>query len=136
MKKKISILIILTLLTGCLGETGKGYITKTCKKHEKINGNDIETIVEIKSKQGIIETITIKETYDKNVDLENIIDSKKSEQNLFKQTTGATLEIKENSFIYQIDKKEASELIIKKYNILKEQHEQIKYYEKNGYSCK
>ena len=134
MKKKI-FLIIPLLLTGCLGEAGKGYITKTCKKNEIINGNNLETEISIKSKQGNIETIIIKETYEKNNDLESITYSKKSEQNLFKQTTGATLNIEDNTFIYEINKKEASELIIKKFNIQDEQHKQIKYYEDNGYSC-
>lgn len=134
MKKKI-FLIIPLLLTGCLGEAGKGYITKTCKKNEIINGNNLETEISIKSKQGNIETIIIKETYEKNNDLESITYSKKSEQNLFKQTTGATLNIEDNTFTYEINKKEASELIIKKFNIQDEQHKQIKYYEDNGYSC-
>lgn len=134
--KKTLILIIPILLTGCLGEAGKGYITKTCEKKETINGNNIETTIKIKAKQGNIETITIIETYDKNMDLESIIDSKKSEQNLFKQTVGATLNINENTFTYEINKNEASELIIKKYNILDKQHEQLKYYENNGYTCK
>lgn len=135
MKKKI-FLIIPLLLTGCLGEAGKGYITKTCKKNEIINGNNLETEISIKSKQGNIETIIIKETYEKNNDLESITYSKKSEQNLFKQTTGATLNIEDNTFIYEINKKEASELIIKKFNIQDEQHKQIKYYEDNGFTCK
>ena len=134
MKKKI-FLIIPLLLTGCLGEAGKGYITKTCKKNEIINGNNLETEISIKSKQGNIETIIIKETYEKNNDLESITYSKKSEQNLFKQTTGATLNIEDNTFTYEINKKEASELLIKKFNIQDEQHKQIKYYEDNGYSC-
>lgn len=135
MKKKI-FLIIPLLLTGCLGEAGKGYITKTCTKNEIINGNNIETAIKIKAKQGNIETITIIETYDKNMDLESITYSKKSEQNLFKQTTGATLNIEDNTFTYEINKKEASEIIIKRFNIQDEQHEQIKYYEEHGFTCK
>ena len=133
MKKNI-ILIISLLLTGCLGEAGKGYITKTCTKKETINGNNLETKIEIKSKQGNVETITITEKYD-NIE-ESIINSKKSEQNLFKQTTGATLNIDDSIFTYEINKKEASNIIIEKFNILDEQHEQIKYYENNGYTCK
>lgn len=135
MKKKI-FLIIPLLLTGCLGEAGKGYITKTCKKNEIINGNNLETEISIKSKQGNIETMIIKETYEKNNDLESITYSKKSEQNLFKQTTGATLNIEDNTFTYEINKKEASEIIIKRFNIQDEQHKQIKYYEDNGFTCK
>ena len=134
--KKTIILIIPILLTGCLGEAGKGYITKTCKKTESINNNTIETKIEIKAKQGNIETLTITETYDKNMDLESITNSKKSEQNLFKQTTGATLDINDNVFTYKINKNESSDLIIERFNIKDEQHEQIKIYEKDGYKCK
>ena len=134
--KKILILMTFIFLTGCLGEAGKGYITKTCKKKEIINENTIETEIKIKSKEGNIEKITITEIYEKNEGLESIIKSKKSEKNLFAQTTGATLEIKDNVFVYEINRNTASELIIEKYNILTEQHEQIKYYEANGYTCK
>lgn len=134
--KKTLILIIPMLLTGCLGEAGKGYITKTCEKNEIINGKNIETKIKIKAKQGNIETLTIIETYDKNMDLENITNSKKSEQNLFKQTKGATLDINDNVFTYIINKNESSDLIIERFNIQDEQHEQIKIYENNGYKCK
>jgi hypothetical protein len=133
---KKTMIISVFLLTGCLGEIGKGYITKTCTKIESINGNNVETNISIKAKQGNIETITIEEKYDKNINLESIIDSKKSEQNLFKQTTGITLNIEDNIFTYEINKNEASNLIIERFNILDEQHKQIKYYEDNGYTCK
>lgn len=134
--KKAIILIMPILLTGCLGEAGKGYITKTCKKSETINGNAVETKIEIKAKQGNVESLTITEIYDKDMDLESITNSKKSEQNLFKQTSGATLDINDNVFTYKINKNEASDLIIERFNIHGEQHEQIKYYENDGYKCK
>ena len=35
--KKIVLLLAILLLTGCLGETGKGYIIKTCSKDELVN---------------------------------------------------------------------------------------------------
>ena len=134
--KKLLTLIIPIFLTGCLGEVGKGYITKECQKNEIINGNNVETNIKIKSKQGREETITIQETYDNNMNLESITNSKKSEQNLFKQTTGASLNIDNNIFTYEINKQEASELVIQRFNIKDEQHEQVKYYENNGYTCK
>lgn len=133
--KKYLILIIPMLLTGCLGEAGKGYITKTCTRKESINGNNLETTIKVKAKQGNIETITITEVYE-NINLESITNSKKSEQNLFKQTTGATLNIKDNVFTYEINKNEADTIIKEKFNIMEEQHDQIKYYEENGYTCK
>lgn len=134
--KKIIIPIMILLLTGCLGKTAKGYITKTCIKKELINGNTIEKKIEITSKQGNIEKIIINEQYDENIDLNSIINSKKSEQNLYKQTTGINLQILNNRFIYEIDVKNASELIKERFNIKEEQHKQIDYYEENGYACK
>lgn len=133
--KKIIILLTPLLLTGCLGETGKGYITKTCNKTENINGYTVDTNITIKSKKGNIETIIITETYDKNLDIESITASKKSEQNSYTRTKGINLEINENIFTYTITKNEIPEEIKEKFNIKNEQHKQVKYYEENGYKC-
>lgn len=133
---KKTIILLTLILTGCLGETGKGYITKTCTKIETINQSNIETKIELKSKKGNVETITIIETYDKNSYIESITDSKKSEQNAYIKTPGIKLEINNNIFTYTINKNEIPEEIKEKFNIKDEQHNQIKYYENNGYTCK
>jgi hypothetical protein len=132
MKKIIALLSIL-LLTGCLGEAGKGYITKTCSKTENINGYKKETEIKVKSKQGNVEEIIIKEIYDKNLDIESITKSKKSERNTYKNIE---LEINENVFTYKIDTKKLTDEEKEKYNIKTEQHRQIKQYEEEGYTCK
>ena len=132
MKKIIALLSIL-LLTGCLGEAGKGYITKICSKTENINGYKKETEIKVKSKQGNVEEIIIKEIYDKNLDIESITKSKKSERNTYKNIE---LEINENVFTYKIDPKKINEEEKEKYNIKTEQHRQIKQYEEEGYTCK
>ena len=134
--KKIIIPFIIIFLTGCLGETGKGYITKECKKIENINGMIQETNIKIKSKQGKIETITITETYDKNLDLQSITNSKKSEQNTYKNIDGIKIDINENTFTYTIEPNIIKDEIKDKFNIKEEQHKQINYYEENGYTCK
>lgn len=134
MKKLL--LIGTLLLTGCLGEVGKGYITKTCTKEEKINGLNKNTTITIKSKSGTPETIEIKETYDKNLDITSITNSKKSEQNSYKQENGIEIKIKNNEYIYTINTKEISEEIKERFNIKTEQHKQIKHYEEEGYTCK
>lgn len=134
--KKIIIIITIILLTGCLGDLGKGYITKKCKKQENINGKIKETEIEIKSKQGNVETITITEKYDKEFDLISIINSKTSEKNSYKNESGITLDISEQIFRYKIQAQEISEYIKEKFNIEKEQYKQIKIYEENGYQCK
>ena len=128
----IQLTLLAMLLTGCLGETGKGYITKQCKKTENINGYIKETEIEIKSNQGNIEKITIKETYDKNMDIESITKSKKSEQNSYKNIK---IEINDNTFTYEIEPKKINKEAKEKYKIKEEQHKQIKQYEEEGYVC-
>jgi len=130
--KKILIIGVF-LLTGCLGEVGKGYITKTCIKTENVNGKIVDTEVTIKSKSGNVETIEIKEKYDDNID---IIDSKKSEQIYFNHENGITLDINNNEYIYIIKAQEISEEIKERFNIKNEQHKQIQQYEDMGYTCK
>lgn len=134
--KKTILLLEIMLLTGCLGNSLKGYITKTCTKKENINGNIVETEINITSKKGNVETILIKETYDKNMDIETIKNSKKSEQNLYKTEPGIDLNIEENTFLYRINTKEIREFIKTRFNIKEEQHKQINTYESLGYTCK
>lgn len=134
--KKIILISTILILTGCLGEAGKGYITKTCTKDEILNGNIVNTNIKIKSKTGNVEEITITETYDKKIDLTSITNSKKSEQNLYKNIEGITLDMKDNIFTYVINTKETTDMIKERFNIKEEQHKQIKYYEENGFTCK
>jgi len=134
--KKLLLLIPILLLTGCLGEVGKGYITKTCTKEEKINGLNVSTNIKIKSKSGTPETITIIETYDENLDIKSITNSKKSEQNYYIKEKGITLEMNNNEYIYTINAQEINDEIKEKFNIKEDQHKQVKYYEENGFTCK
>lgn len=134
--KKIILLSIIFIMTGCLGEIGKGYINKTCTKQENINGKIKTTTINIKSKQGNVEKITITEKYDENLEIKSILNSKKSEQNSYKNEPGINMELNNNEFIYNIDTKNITENIKTKFNIKEEQHKQIKYYEEDGYNCK
>lgn len=136
MKKKLLIIPLIIILTGCLDQSAKGYITKTCTKEENINGNKVLNEIKITSKTGNIETIIIKETYDKNMDLNAITNSKKSEQTLYKKQKGIDININENIILYTIKTNEVTEDIKEKFKIKNEQHQQIKYYEDNGYICK
>lgn len=134
--KKYFLLITILLLTGCFGEAGKGYITKKCTKEENINGYNIKTTIYLKSKQDEIEQIKIEEIYDENMDLSSIRDSKKSEENLYSQIKGATIEINNNKFTYIINPKESNDIIKEKFEIEENAHKQIKNYEEKGYACK
>lgn len=134
--KRILLISIVLLLTGCFGEVGKGYITKICTKEENINGNIVSTNISIKSKTGNVEEITIVEKYDKNLDLTSITNSKKSEQNFYSTLTGITLEMNDNIFTYIINTNEIPDTIKERFNVKEEQHKQIKYYEEEGYTCK
>lgn len=134
--KKYFLLIITLLLTGCFGEVGKGYITKKCTKEENINGYNKTTIIYLKSKQDEIEEIKIEEIYDESIDLSSINDSKKSEENLFNQIKGATIEINNNKFTYIVNLKESNDIIKEKFEIEEKAHKQLKKYEEQGYVCK
>jgi len=134
--KKIILLINVILLTGCLGRTAQGYITKTCKIEENINGNKVETIITLTSKEGYIENITKQEIYDELMDIEAITNSKKSEQNIYKTKSGIDLYIEKNTFLYTINVKEIDDTIKERFNIKDELHRQLDYYESTGYTCK
>lgn len=131
--KKILLISTILLLTGCLGDVGKGYITKTCTKTENVNGKNVETTITVRSKSGDVETIKIKEKYDDSID---ILDSKKSEQIYYKHENGITLDINDNEYTYTINAKEISEEIKERFNIKNEQHKQIQQYQDMGYTCK
>jgi hypothetical protein len=131
--KKIIALISILLLTGCLGEAGKGYITKKCTKLDNINGYKLETEVEIKSKKGMVEQIKIKETYDKKLDLTSITDSKKSEKNAYKNIE---MKLNKNVFEYKINIKDLTEEEKERFNIKEEQYKQLETYKDQGYTCK
>jgi hypothetical protein len=131
--KKIIICLTTLLLTACLGETGKGYITKKCTKKESVNGLFIEKKITIKSKKGEVENIKIEEIYDEKLDINS---SKKSEKNEYDKIDGINLEISNNKYIYDIDTKKINEELKEKFKIKEEQYKQIKEYETEGYTCK
>ena len=130
--KKIIALISIFLLTGCLGEAGKGYITKKCTKLDNINGYKLETEIQIKSKKGMVEQIKIKETYDKKLDLTSITDSKKSEKNAYKNIE---MKLNKNVFEYKIIVKNLTEEEKEKFNIKEEQYKQLEVFKDQGYEC-
>lgn len=131
--KKIIALMSIFLLTGCLGEAGKGYITKTCTKLDNINGYKLETEIQIKSKKGTVEQIKIKETYDKRLDLTSITDSKKSEKNAYQNIE---MKLNKNVFEYKIIVKNLTQEEKEKFNIQEEQHKQLELFKDQGYTCK
>lgn len=134
--KKIILITIALLLTGCFGEVGKGYITKECNKQEYVNGINIRTTATLKSNQGDLVSLEIIEKYETENDITTIVNSKRSEANMYISTKGITTNIENNAFTYNIDVTNASELVIERFNIQKETHKMIKYYEENGYTCK
>ena len=129
--KKVVLIVMSFMLTGCLGEVGQGVITKNCIKNEK----DVNTSIEIKSREGFLESIVITEVYNSD-DIDVILNSKMSEQNLYKQLNGIVLDIDDNTFIYSIDVNNTTDLVKERFHISEEQYKQIKYYEENGYTCK
>ena len=134
MKKILSITLVL-LLTGCFGETGKGYITKNCQKQEHIGGINITQNIDLKSKEGIVTNLKITEKYETENNIDTIKESKKSEKNLYNTIDGIEMTINENIFIYEIDAINTTDFIKEKFNIKEEQHKMLKEYELQGYKC-
>ena len=128
--KKYFLIVMCFLLTGCLGEVGQGVINKECVKNEK----DINTSIQIKSKEGNMESIVINEVY--SIDVDSILNSKMSEQNLYKQLEGISLDISGNTFTYTIVVNNTTYLVKERFHIFDEQYKQIRYYEDNGFTCK
>ena len=133
--KKLFVFCFIFFLTGCFGEVGKGYITKECIKNEHINDMDINTTILVKSKEGELVSLNITEKYIGN-DLTSIINSKKSEQNLYSQIDGIDVLISDNEISYNIDVLGTTLFVKERFNIVDEQHKMIKFYEENGYICK
>lgn len=127
--KKIITICFLMLCTGCFSEEFSGIITKTCTNTK----NGVQTNITIKSFNGNINSIMIEENYD---DLSKVLDSKMSEKNLYSQLNGISLDIDNNTVIYNIDVNNTTDLVKERFNIHNEQHKQIEYYENNDFTCK
>lgn len=133
--KKIIVTITVFLLTGCFSEISKGYINKECNKQEYINKININKTIKLKSKEDNLISLIINETYDSDKEITPILNSKKSEQNIYKFENGIAVRTENNTFVYEIDINAASEVVINRFNIKKEMHKMIKYYEDEGFKC-
>lgn len=134
--KKLIIITTTLLLTGCFGEVSKGYITKECKKEESANKINIKTNIKLKSNEGNLENLIISEKYETNKDITSIINSKKSESNMYKNEKGITIEINNNEIIYNIDVINSSDLVKERFNLEEKTHKMIKKLEEKNYTCK
>lgn len=134
--KKLIIITTILLLTGCFGEVSKGYITKECKKEESANKINIKTNIKLKSNEGNLENLIISEKYETNKDITSIINSKKSESNMYKNEKGITIEINNNEIIYNIDVINSSDLVKERFNLEEKTHKMIKKLEEKNYTCK
>lgn len=134
--KKLIIITTILLLTGCFGEVSKGYITKECKKEESANKINIKTNIKLKSNEGNLENLIISEKYETDKDITSIINSKKSESNMYKNEKGITIEINNNEIIYNIDVINSSDLVKERFNLEEKTHKMIKKLEEKNYTCK
>lgn len=138
--KKVILLFLIVIFTGCFGETGKGYLNVTCTKEETANGITSTFITKIKHKSDDIVSMSISykyETENKN-ELDALKQSLISESNLLKDKLTITNNEDDNYYeiIYDIDYSKMDSEIKKHFYLEDLSSGQVKYYEKLGYSCK
>lgn len=143
MKKIIIALLFSLLLTGCFGEVGSGVITKTCIKNEEEEGLLIKKERIIKNESNNVLLVIYRDTIisdEKNEYFKALKNSYTSEVNVLKNSNvEATIEKnKDNELIvtYNFDYANLNSELKEKYNLTDLNHNQVKKFEEEGFSCK
>lgn len=143
MKKIIIALLFSLLLTGCFGEVGSGVITKTCIKSEEEEGLLIKKERIIKNESNNVLLVIYRDTIisdKKNEYFKALKNSYTSEVNVLKNSNvDATIEKnKDNELIvtYNFDYANLNSELKEKYNLTDLNHNQVKKFEEEGFSCK
>lgn len=141
MKKIIFSLIFLLIFSGCTNDALNGYTTVTCTKEQTFNETKNTNKVEIRQKDNNVIDLTIHQLYETSSS--STLDAYK--QSLIAQSNeykDKNIEIASNQLsssfemIYKIKKENFTDEIIEKFKIEELASNQIRNYEKLGYSCK
>lgn len=134
--KKILLVLLIILLTGCFEDSG--YITKSCSKQEKANTLTTTTTYTFKFKNDIIEDINVLYNYE-DVDSITIKSIKSSieSQNKFLDLNYDLLTDNNNKYEikYNIDLNSSNE-ILDKFMIKSSRTELVNKLKEQGYECK
>ena len=133
--KKILILLIPLLLTGCFGKIGSGYLTSTCTL--KQTSKSLEEIITYKVdfKENVISTITLTKEYNND----SILSALKSEEKSYTSISGMKVMLLEtnNTITYTFDMKKINDKnIIDKFKLKNNYNDFASELKKLGYVCK
>jgi len=134
--KKIVLLIMILLLTGCFEDSGK--LVTTCTKNEKINTLNIETVYIIDFKSDKINNVEVSKYYnDSNTNTISSIKSSINSTDRFIEGLNRSIKINTNNefkIIYNI-KPETSKEIKDKYLVSESRTDLVKKLKEQGYEC-
>lgn len=137
--KKILILVLPFLLTGCFGDAGKGYLTNTCTKTNDSNIIKDTTIYEILFKEDIIENITITYKYEGDNDaINNLKESYEYQNKNLERYGNFTFESNEDNgyqAIYKLEKKDFNDEMSNHFNLKEKRSKQVELLKELGYTC-
>lgn len=144
--KKILILIIPLLLTGCFGGAGQGYLTNTCTKQEISDGfKSTETYV-VDFKKDDINHVKITNSYESfndsgKLSLKAIKETVKNYNQKVKNMSGVIITIVEDTnnkaiITYDIDYSLISEENLKFFELVDDYNTQINKLKEKNMECK
>lgn len=132
--KKICLLIMLMLLTGC-SNILKGDLVTTCTIIENSSSLQETKVYTINFKQGEITNITLNDKFlieDDNIDILSAIESYKR---AYQNEQGVIVTNTSNEIIYEFDLKEVSKQIKQDFNLASNYNEQISKLKEKGAIC-
>lgn len=134
--KKLIILFIPFLLTGCFGLKGQGYLTNTCTKIEKtVNIEENDTYI-LDFKSGIVNKVTLTKSYSSTDDISYIKDSLNSYKAAYENDRGVNITINDYTITYEFDMSLVKDEIKKTFDLKDNYNDQIKVLKEKGVVCK
>lgn len=133
--KKILILLIPLILTGCFGKVASGYLSSTCILKE--TSKELEEIITYKMdfKENVISTIALTKEYNNN----SILSTLKSETKAYNSISGMAVSLAEenNTITYTFDMTKVNdENVINKFKLKHNYSDIVTELKKLGYICK
>lgn len=123
--KKLFILILPLIITGCMNASG--VLNSTCTK----TTNAEKQVYNFTYFKGNIESLNITKTY--FVDVKNTL---LTEQLIYQSFDGVKIDVTDNTIYYEFDLSKVDNNIKERYNILDTYQKQVDKLEELGFTCK
>jgi len=139
--KKIVVLTLLILLTGCFSDTGKGYLTNTCTKEQTAGGLTDKSTYEIYFKEDEVINVRLTHQFEgDNDDINSIKTSFKFQNNYLTNFQEIKMENNETdtsyTITYDIDMSKLTDEIKERFSLKKERSKLVLELKENDYTCK